>query len=829
MSRVCESTNLWPYASQGWSFSPSRPIGISSLAKGTCEVASVGMIRLEHRGSPSREKGENQVHRALQYLFGVTISTSLYLCSPSWSADASNGTASEADSGVLSDIIVTAQKRAESLQTVPISVTAVTGSAISDREALTLESLQGTVPNVEINNFSNTPQNAVFTIRGMGVIEPDPYAGNTVSIVVDGIPQYFSMGALLQLYDIDRVEILRGPQGTLFGANTTGGVINVITKQPTGEFDGKFQAGYGNHNSIDVAGTVDLPIVKDLLAGKVTVSHTQTDGYTANIYNGRDMGSKNVGIYRGYLKFTPTSNFDATLIGEYDRAHDGAPIFINGSVPGEALYVAPGTLAPGAVLPQYPSPCVPAGQPCHAPNTYYSANNSTADTSNLDTYSATLTANWRNSGIGDITSITGYKNFHLFEYTDQDGTAELLADTRRNTRGWQISEELRTAVTINDTFNFIAGGFYMKDHYHHRQDYRLQFAAPGLLQNGLQDQDNHSASGFFQGYANVTSRLRLQAGLRFTSETTSMLASTLTSINPSGLSDYDGTGNLVLNNVAPPRGTRTWNNVGWKIGPDFKITDNTLLYAYWARGFKSGVYTGRLGLASDLGPASPEHVDTYEVGMKTDLFDRHLRLNFAGFYTNYRDIQLATIYFQQNGAATIQGNSILNAAAAKIKGFELESTVLPVDHVTLTSSLAYLDATYSSFVFYNANTVNGVPIGKQDLSGYALQNSPKWNATAGASYEIPMGPGLIKARVLYSYTASMYDTALNDTPRAKIQSTSLVDANLDYIINKWTIGFWATNLFDRRYMSSVYDAPGVEGLAAYAPPRLFGVRVKTEF
>src|SRR5579863_8245744 len=169
------------------------------------------------------------------YLTGIAIVTLLGSVQVCRGADA----ASESDSGMLSDIIVTAQKRSESLQNVPISVTAVTGAAIADREALTLQSLQGTVPNVGINNFSNTPQNAVFTIRGMGVIEPDPYAGNTVSIVVDGIPQYFAMGALLQLYDIDRIEILRGPQGTLFGANTTGGVISVITKQPTGDLEAK--------------------------------------------------------------------------------------------------------------------------------------------------------------------------------------------------------------------------------------------------------------------------------------------------------------------------------------------------------------------------------------------------------------------------------------------------------------------------------------------------------------------------------------------------------------------------------------------------------------
>jgi iron complex outermembrane receptor protein len=769
------------------------------------------------------------MHRAPLTFLSITLVTTICVCAPSWSADISNGTSTEADTGVLAEIVVTAEKRSESLQNVPIAVTAVSGNVIAEREALSLEGLEGTVPNVQINNFSNTPNSAVFSIRGIGVIDPDPYAGNTVSVVVDGVPQYFSMGALLELYDIDRVEILRGPQGTLFGANTTGGVINVITKQPTGELTAKFQAGYGNHNSVDGAGTIDFPIIKDVLAGKVTVAHTQTDGYYTNIYNGDDMGNKSHDLFRTYLKLTPTSDFDATLIEEYDRARDGSPVFVNGSVPGEAQYVPPGTQPPGALLPQYPSPCVPAGQPCRAPSTYYSADNSTPNLGNLDTHSDTLTANWRNSGAGDITSITGYKSFHVYEFTDQDGSSLFLADSRRNTLGWQLSEELRTVFKVNDIFNFIAGIFYMKDHYDHQQDYRIQFAAPGLLQTNLQDQDNHSTSAFFQGYANVTSRLRLQAGIRFTSEETSMLASTLTSINPSGITNYEGTGNVTLSDVAPPRGKKTWNNVGWKLGPDYKLTEDTLLYAYWARGFKSGVFTGRLGTVQDLGPAAPEHVDTFEGGIKTDLLDRHVRLNLAAFYTDYRDIQLATIYFQENGAETIQGNRIINAGAAKIKGFELESTVVPIDRVTLTSSLAYLDAKYSTFNYYDATTVNGVPIGNENLSGYPLQNSPEWSATAGANYEFQVGPGRVKAHALYRYTGSLYDYALNDTPRSKVQATSIVDANLDYVINAWTVGLWSTNLFDRRYISSVYDAPGTEGLVAYQPPRLFGVRFNTEF
>jgi iron complex outermembrane receptor protein len=742
----------------------------------------------------------------------------------------------------LEEIVVTAQKRAENLQTVPIAVTAISGSTLESRAAVSLQSLQATVPNVQINNFSNTPQTAVFAIRGIGVIDPDPYAGNTVSIVYDGIPQFFSYGALLDLYDIDRVEILRGPQGTLFGANTTGGVVNVATRQPTGQWGGRGEITYGNYNRFDISAALDAPLVQNILAGKLVVSHTQSDGYTTNVFNGKDMGSKDHTLVRGYLKLTPTPNFDATLVGEYVRVRDGAPIFINGSVPGEAQFVPPGVTPNGATIPMYTSPCVPAGQPCHAPDHYYSGNNSVPDTSNMNNYRATLTMNLRDTPIGDITSITGYRDFRLFEFTDQDGSAAFLSDTRRLTKGWQFSQELRTSARVTKWWNLIGGGFYLKDHYTLAQDYRLQFAAPGLLQIGNQNQDNYSASAFLQNYFQITDTLRAQAGIRYSHERTSMLASTITSIALDGMTDFDGTGNVPVSAVAPPRGAKSWNNVGWKLGLDYTVRPGLLLYGYWARGFKSGVFTGRIGLPSDLGPAAPEHVDTFEGGIKADLFDRHLRINLAGFYTNYRDIQLSTIYFQTNGSQTIQGNSIINAASAHIKGFELESSVLPFRGLTLTGSLSYLDAKYKKFEYFNSNAqldangspvldANGnvVPIGFQDLSGSRLQNAPKWTATAGATYETDVGPGKLLLHALYSYNSSRYMYALNDTPRALIQPVNLVDANIDYTWRNYTLSFWGTNLFDKRYISSVYDAPGVEGLAAYMPPRRYGVAVKANF
>lgn len=739
----------------------------------------------------------------------------------------------------LDEIIVTAQKKAENIQDVPISIVAVTANDVADLHAVSLEGLQGTVPNVSIGPFSNTPNNAVFTIRGIGVIEPDPYAGNTVAVVVDGVPQYFSIGALVDLYDIDRIEVLRGPQGTLFGANTTGGVINIVNKQPEKEFGGQLDFSYGAWNHLTVGGTVTGSLSENVTA-RASISHDERDGWVTNIVDGSDMGSRDVTILRAAVKYAPTDDFEMTLTGEYDIARNGAPIVVAGDLPGEAEFVPEGFLG------MYASPCAPAGSVCEAPDDYYSANNSVEDRSDMNSYRATLNMKFFNTGFGDITAITGYKKFDLFEFTDQDGGPVTLIDTRRGTEGWQLSQEIRSDFTISDTVRATFGGFAMKTHYDHYQDLRIDFAGgatydlvnetvtkglPGLYQKNLQDQDNWSGSLFAQTYFDVSDKITLQIGGRYTHEETEMEASTLTSLALGGVSTFDGaapdgTENISLGLVAPAREKESWDNVGWKLGADYKLTDDSLLYAYWARGFKSGGYTGRIGIAQDVGPYNPEKVDTFELGYKADFFDSRLRTNVSAFHTDYRDMQLAQIYFAGEGANLVQGNTIINAASSRIMGVELDATAVPAEGLTITGSVAYTDAEYKDFDFLlpDSSTL--------DLSGQRLQNAPKWSGMSAISYEFPVSDnGTGRVRVQYTYTGEKLLTSIVDTPRATIRPVSLVNANIDWkpLDDQFTVSLWSKNLFDKRHINSVFDAPGTLGLVNYAPPREYGVSFKAPF
>lgn len=731
------------------------------------------------------------------------------------------------------EIVVTAQRRVERLQDVPISIAAVSGEAIENLQAVNLQSLQGTVTNLQLSNFSNTPLTASISIRGIGVSDPDPYVGNTVSIVYDGVPQYFNMGALVDLYDIDRVEVLRGPQGTLFGANTTGGVINVLTRQPTQEFGGRAQITYGNYDRLDIGVALNLPIASDLAALRIVGSHSGRDGWITNVFDGSDMGSRDVTLLRANLLLTPSPNFKATLMGEYVRARNGAAIVVNGAVPGEALYIPAGTPGPQNGV-MYEGPCVSATLPCRAPNRYLSANDQVPDQSDMDSYRGVLTLSLDNTPIGNITSITGYQHFRIVEWTDQDGSPLPLFETFRDTAGWQFSQELRTSVDLGDMIDLTAGAFYLRTHYGHLQGVGFLFQAPGVYQRNLQDQDNWSASAFAQAYIHVTDKLTLQAGIRYTQENTEMLASTTTYRNPDGRLTYrDPTGSAVVRAVAPPAGEESWGNIGWRLGFDYDVTEDAMVYGYWARGFKSGGFVGRLGNATDLGPFGPETVDTFEGGFKLQFLNRRLTTNFAAFYSIYRDVQVASIYNAEVNGVNIISTSILNAAKAKIKGFELDVTAKPIDGLTLTGTLAHLDAQYSDFPFVPRESVTpttplGVPV---NLRGERLQNAPKWSATAGFAYEFPVGPGSLAIRGMYSYVASKFLTDVRNLPRTYIQPTHLVDGGIDWTPtgDNWSLGLWGRNLLDNRYMASVFPSTGFIGFAAYAPPREFGATLRVSW
>ena len=734
-----------------------------------------------------------------------------------------NATAQEQTSDssyTLEEIVVTAQKKEDTIQTVPIAITAVGGDVLDERAIVNLESLQGLVPGAQIGQFANTPHGAVFNIRGMGVIEPDPYAGSAVMVTIDGVPQYFNMTSLVDLFDVDRVEVLRGPQGTLFGANSTGGVVNIITKSPENEYSGKAQVTIGDWNRFDVKAAANLPI-NDKTSLRLSALHTGRDGFIENVYDGSDIGEINVNSIRATLGYDSGEDFSLTWSTEILRSKNGSPYVGAGTLPGEAEYIAPGTEMGPHGGKMYTSYCLPAGTPCKARDPYQSANSSDPNMSDMNIDATTLTMVWENTRFGTITSISSFKQFDLHEYTDQDGTVAFLASTDRRTDGDQMTQEIRINTEISDNAELIYGLFLQEDNYFHSQNFRIQFASPGFSQVTEQDQERSSQAVFAHGFIDLSDRLRLQVGGRYSREEADMKVDVTHFISLDGVARYFGDDRLA--DFGIDFGTQAkddWTDWSAKVGLDYQVSDNVLAYGHISRGFKSGGFVGRITIPEDIGPYDPETVETIELGIKSDLLDDRLRLNVNIFKNDYQDLQLALIYFTKNALGVdVNGNSILNAADATTQGIEVEFLAAVTENLRINGSFTYLDAEYDDFPYPAPDDPN------RNLAGYRLQNAPETTASFGFDYTWDVTNGDVTLSALYKYNDEKFNTSLFNTARATIQETDIIDANLIWrpASENWSMNFWVKNLADEHYISSVFDAPGVLAIVNFLPPREYGL------
>ncbi|MFV0278949.1 MAG: TonB-dependent receptor [Parahaliea sp.] len=697
----------------------------------------------------------------------------------------------------LEEVVVTAQKVQQSMQEVPIAVTALTGASLAQQNITNIEGMSNSLPNVQINHFSNSPDSAVFTIRGVGVNDADPYVGTTVSVVVDGVVVGVNTNALQSLFDIERVEILRGPQGTLFGANTTGGVVNVITKQPTGELGGEVQVNVGNFDRLELNGAVNFPITEQL-AGKISLLHTEQDGYFKNYLNGDDLGSVDTTSLRGYLKYEK-DDYNATLIAEYGRFRNGSQTNRNISSPSMVLYL------PGQTSDE---PIYRRGQNAGFP-----------DQNDKDVYALTLTQNWSTNS-GDWVSITSYREYDQDLYSDDDATTEQLLQTNRTTDHWQFTQEIRDSFELGERLRMTAGAFYLQQEYELNQETMLDGFGRGTGQPQRQEQENWSASVFAQAYYSLSDALTLQAGVRYAYEETEALS--LTSISftatPGSLSSFDDP--VIPSTVVIAEGEESWGEVGYKLGLDYQLNDDVMVYGYYARGFKSGGFTGRIVVAQDIGPFDPEFLDTFEIGVKADLFERRVRANLAVFYNEYQDMQVTqnVTYPNGNNSASVQ-----NAGEASSSGAELEITAYATDNLVFNLAAAYLDAQYDEYDTTALDPVSGV-LETISFAGNPLMNAPRWSGNVSANYTLPIAGGEADffAQVTHSSEKVSNYTAY---PEEVVGEITLVNAKISWQPDsgKWGVGIYGRNLTDKEYfLQKQWYAPTF-GIAALGTPREYGI------
>ncbi|MBH0114587.1 TonB-dependent receptor [Novosphingobium sp. YJ-S2-02] len=711
------------------------------------------------------------------------------------------------------EIIVSARRRAESIQDTPVAVTAITPMQLEAVGTTTLADIQGLAPNTLITTQSTGAATANISIRGIAFADVDKSFDPAVGVNVDGVYIGTSTGQMLDFFDIESIEILRGPQGTLFGRNTIAGVINVRRTRPTGEWGGKFEASIGSYGRVGLRGIVNVPVVPDLLAVKLFEMHEQNDGYLRDADTGKHVGGSNSENFGISALLTPSNNFDALLTLEQQESDFD---------PRQGSLIQPGDVFCGAVR----------ADACGRNNTddiYTVFDPGFTPYGKYRSRAAMLEMNL-DLGFTELTSVSSYRESD--EDQRQDFGSVGLYDALRLQTYWQASQELRAAGDLFDGFDYVAGLYYFESKYN-LQQYNSVFFAPRFL---TQDTTGKSRSyaGFVDLNWEIAPGLRISGGGRYTKDRKTLANATIA----------DPDGNLGIS------ASESWSKFTPKVGVDYRPSDEFMVYASWSRGYRSGGFSGRgQTFFSATTPYDPELVDAYELGIKSDLFAGLVTLNLAGFYTDYTNIQQSTTIT----ADTAQGNEtiVTNAAGAKIKGVEADLTVRPAYRWNLRTSVGYTDASFGDFL-------SSVPVGGElrqfDYSNVDLIYAPKITAAVSTDYTFDAGPGELSLSATFRYL-SRYDqqiaadpaTVIPDSgvvvverndPRVRSDNQYLADASISYVMPmgqgdaKVRYTLFARNIFDDRGTSTAFTVaafPTLWGFAAAREPRVFGARVGFEF
>ncbi|HET8612936.1 MAG TPA: TonB-dependent receptor [Sphingomonas sp.] len=713
-------------------------------------------------------------------------------------------------------IIVNARRRNESIQTTPVAITAISPAQLAAKGTITIGDLQGAAPNVLITQQPTGATAANISIRGIAFADVEKSFDPSVGVYVDGVYIGTSTGQFLDFFDIASIEILRGPQGTLFGRNTIAGVINIRRTRPTGEWGGKFQADLSSYGTVGLRGVVNVPVIKDVLAAKFFEFHEETQGYLKDARTGRHIGGSNNENFGTALLFTPSSNFDALLTLEEQQQHY-QPYFGSLLETGDVFcpFVPPGACNGNKTTDPYHiySNLKPIG--------YYRAR------------AATLEMNW-DTGPVKLTSISSYRESREHQHYDI-GSSDLYIADRRQTYH-QFSEELRAAGKVFPGLDYVAGLYYFDSRYQLLQTTDV-FGAFAGAQNTIGK--SRSEAAFIDLDWQFAPHFRLSGGGRYTW-------------------DHKAYENPLLYTGAAKK---SWSKFTPKVTLDWRPNDRIMLYATWSQGYRSGGFNGRgLTVYSASTPYDPETVNSYEVGLKSEFFNRKVAFNIDGFYTDYKHIQESSTITLAGG----QGNQtvVTNAAGARIKGIEADLTARPIRNLTLRSSVGYTNAHFRGFIVKQPVTLaDGSIITRTfDFSNVDMIFAPKWTISVNGDYAIPIGRNTLTITAGYRHITpydqqiapdpALYPMLLanpnatgvvvepRNDPRVRTDHQNLVDASISmtFPMNdsgaKARVALFGRNLLDDRGPAFAFTVAAYPNLWAYSSPReprVVGVQFGFEF
>lgn len=780
-------------------------------------------------------------------------------------------TAVEQSEGGLDDIVVTARKREEDAQETPIAITAMSGAMIEDRQIANVAQVASYAPNVNIQpvgNISGSSASLTAFIRGVGQTDFNITVDPGVGIYVDGVYVARSVGGLLDMADIGSVQILRGPQGTLFGKNTIGGAIIVNSQQPTNEFELKLEAATGRFNRADFKGIVNIPI-SDTLAMRAVASYETRDGYQRRLFDGGRQGDKDSFSARVAFKWEPSDVFTATLAGDVNiRREAQAAIYlienrdspdllqvvdINGrqvAFPSSnfgfnKLGLGAGQCgAPGQLAPVSNPNCVSSRWVTGDIDTTWAGGPNRSD---FDLWGTNLTLEY---DLGNVTlkSISAYRDQKSVIEYDFDATPHEVLQLTNNIKLWQASQELQVIGSVlDDRLKFTLGAYYLKEKGEDIEPLRFGFA--NFFSGGTIDNDSYAA--YAQATFDVTDRLSITPGIRYTDEvkrfdpsaqviyrdytagvipgypdgvfiqySRCLVGQPAPQLLPNGFPDpacvpsaLNPGGNHNLPAIEVSAKAKEWTPA---ISANYQFNDDIMAYASYSKGFKNGGFSQRIFPGELVTPSfRPEFVTSYEVGLKTELLDRRLRLNLALFQSDYSDIQIVV----NEGIAP----KVRNGGEGRIKGFEIEGQAAPVDWLRIDYGLGYLDAGYRSV------DPTAFPVNVNSKFAFV----PEWTSTVAANVTaFDNDNGKLMIRGDWYYQSGSFKDAVN-SPQLFQPAYSVFGASASYKMpnDHLTVTAGVTNLTDKRYIQGGYVDLNVGGVAeaTYSRPREWFLKVAYQY
>ncbi|HJT41830.1 MAG TPA: TonB-dependent receptor [Sphingobium sp.] len=751
-------------------------------------------------------------------------------------------------------IFVTARRREENAQDVPVALSVVGGDLFEQRGDYTLAAVQQVAPSLQL--FSFNPRNTNINIRGLGsnVALTNDGLENGVGVYVDDV-YYGRVGASqFDLVDLDRIEVLRGPQGTLFGKNTTAGAINITTRQPEFTLGGQAEATLGNYGFHQVRGSVTGPI-SDQAAFRLSVADTHRDGFLRNLYNGRHVHDYDNFTARGQLLLKPSDTLSIRLIGDYGKQTLNCCVRLPSTVftrYDDGNLIANNFSQRVARLGYTPLPTDPFARRVDA-DAHFQAN--------MNQWGVSGKADW-DLGAVTLTSVTAYRKWNWHPANDADTTSlsvNTLAQQANKQR--QFSQELRLASNGDTRLSYVVGAYYFWQiingfgasgygpaapawFFPNADPVVSNAAVNGFVARSTSNPETKSYALFGQtSYALVPDSLSLTIGLRYTHEKKqgSFNQWWAEGNDLSTLTAAQRTAAITLRNGLNPVTSYstgfTDDSLSGLVTLSYKVTPDVLVYASYSRGNKSG----GLNLTNIPAGVTPnvggEKVDNYEAGLKSTLLGGKATLNAAAFWTDIFDYQTAIVE-QVAGTASTR-NYITNIPHARARGFEVDSALALSRNVHLNASLAYTDAYYVDFrngptpVEALNPTTGGSPI--SDLSGKSLSGVPSWSWSAGGDFAIPLGDTTLGAaefygRADYNWRSSYY-TAVSDSRYSLVPSWGGANARIGFRTEDGIIdlSIWAKNLFDKNYVDTLSVANTGQVTATVGDPRTIGVTLRTKF